>query len=124
MLSVSDLKRTMSFYGDRLGFSIDKTAGETSPTWCTMSRDRVRIMFNQPPREEIDKLPAQAKDFQIYYFYPDDVTALHAAWKRGGLPVTDLRVTSYGMKEFELRDPDDYWLWFGQESSDTPTAGY
>ena len=25
------------------------------------------------------------------------------------------------MKEFELRDPDGYWLWFGEDTDDAPT---
>ena len=79
-------------------------------------------MFNQPPAEEMAGLPQRAKDFQVYYCYPDDVVALHQAWQQRGLPVTDLRVTEYGMREFELRDPDGYWLWFGQNTSDPPTV--
>jgi catechol 2,3-dioxygenase-like lactoylglutathione lyase family enzyme len=122
MLSVSDLKRTMSFYRDRLGFQAVNTFGDPEPRWCMMDRDGVRIMFNQPPSKEMEKLPPQAKDFQIYYFYPDDVAGLHSGWKSAGLPVTDPRVTHYGMKEFELRDPDGYWLWFGQNTSDPPTV--
>ena len=122
MLSVSDLKRTMAFYGDRLGFHVINTFGEPEPRWCMMGREGVRIMFNQPSPEEIAELPRRAKDFQIYYFYPDNVAALHAAWKQKSLSVTDLRVTHYGMKEFELRDPDGYWLWFGQETTEPPTV--
>jgi hypothetical protein len=26
------------------------------------------------------------------------------------------------MKEFELRDPDGYWLWFGQSTAEPPTV--
>ena len=122
MLSVSDLKRTMSFYGERLGFDILNSLGGPDPTWCMLGRDGVKIMFNQPPLEEMNTLPRHAKDFQIFYFYPDDVVALQTAWKNAGLPVSELRVTHYGMKEFELRDPDGYWLWFGQETSDPPTV--
>jgi catechol 2,3-dioxygenase-like lactoylglutathione lyase family enzyme len=121
MLSVSDLRRTISFYGERLGFDVLNSFGGPEPKWCMLGRDGVRIMFNQPPQDELTTLPQRAKDFQIFYFYPDDVAALHATWKTAGLPVSDLRVTDYGMKEFELRDPDGYWLWFGQETSDTPT---
>jgi len=120
MLSVSDLKRTMLFYGEQLGFDILNSFGEPEPRWCMLGRDSVRIMFNQPPQEELDTIPRRAKDFQVFYFYPDDVAALHAAWKNAGLPVGELRVTDYHMKEFELRDPDGYWLWFGQEASDPP----
>jgi hypothetical protein len=112
----------MSFYGERLGFDVLNSFGEPEPRWCMLGRDGVRIMFNQPPQDELETLPQRAKDFQVFYFYPDDVAALHAAWKSAGLPVSELRVTDYQMKEFELRDPDGYWLWFGQETSEAPTG--
>ncbi len=121
MLSVGDLRRTMAFYCGELGFQCAGTFGSPDPVWCHLKRDQVDLMFNQPPADEMADLPLRAKDFQIYYFYPDDVAALHAAWKAKGLSVTDLRVTEYGMKEFELRDPDGYWLWFGQ-STDKPAT--
>lgn len=125
MLSVSDLERTMTFYCDQLGFKVLNTStmpGETEPVWCMLGRDGVKLMFNFPGRYIETDLPRRAKDFQIYYFYPEDVAALHAAWTAKGLPVTDLRVTTYCMKEFELRDPDGYWLWFGQETKEAPTV--
>ncbi|MBR2119625.1 MAG: VOC family protein [Pseudomonadota bacterium] len=122
MLSVSDLTRSIAFYRDRLGFHVVNVFGEPEPKWCMIGRDAIKLMLNEPPRVEMDTLPLHAKNFQVYYFYPDNVAALHAAWKGDGLPVTDLRVTLYGMKEFELRDPDGYWLWFGQESNDPSTV--
>jgi len=122
MLSVSDLKRTMAFYCDRLGFHVVSKFGEPEPVWCMLKRDNVRLMFNQPPAEEMKELPLRAKDFQVYYFYPDNLVLLHAAWKAKRLPVTELRVTVYGMKEFELRDPDGHWLWFGQDTDEPPTV--
>jgi len=118
MLSVSDLKRTMSFYCDRLGFNVVNTFADR---WCMLSRDNVKLMFNQPPAQEMADATRRAKDFQIYYFYPKDVVALHDVWKKSGLAVSDLRVTIYGMKEFELRDPDGYWLWFGESTTEPPT---
>ncbi|MDO8980814.1 MAG: VOC family protein [Afipia sp.] len=122
MLSVSDLTRSIAFYRDRLGFHVINVFGDPEPKWSMIGRDDIKLMLNEPPREEMDTLPPHAKNFQVYYFYPDDVAALHATWKDDDLAVTDLRVTAYGMKEFELRDPDGYWLWFGQESSDPPTV--
>jgi catechol 2,3-dioxygenase-like lactoylglutathione lyase family enzyme len=122
MLSVADLARTIGFYCDELGFRCTGQFGDPDPVWCFLERDGVALMFNQPPAEEMTGLPQRAKDFQIYYCYPDDVVVLHQAWQQRGLPVTDLRVTEYGMREFELRDPDGYWLWFGQNTSDPPTV--
>ena len=49
----------------------------------------------------------------IYYFYPEHVVALHAETKQKALPVSDLRVTCYGIQEFEVRDPDGHILWSG-----------
>lgn len=117
LLSVADLRRTMDFYCNELGFTVANTStmpGETEPVWCMLRRDSVSLMFNFPGSYINNDLPRRAKDFQIYYVYPDDVRALHAAWKAKGLAVSELRVTTYGMREFELRDPDGYWLWFGE----------
>ena len=122
MLSVTDLARTIAFYCDQLGFRCVGKFGDPDPVWCHLVRDDVDLMFNAPPAAEMTELPRRAKDFQIYYCYPDDVIALHASWKARQLPVTDLRVTDYGMKEFELRDPDGYWLWFGQSTTEPATV--
>jgi len=122
MLSVADLGRTIAFYCDELGFQCAQTFGDPNAVWCHLKRDGVELMFNRPPAAEMAELPLRAKDFQIFYFYPDDIVAQHTAWKAKGLPVTDLRVTTYGMKEFELRDPDGYWLWFGQSTTEPATV--
>jgi catechol 2,3-dioxygenase-like lactoylglutathione lyase family enzyme len=121
MLSVTDLGQTIGFYRDELGFNVTNSFG-SPPVWCFLERDGIALMFNQPPAAEMAELPRRARDFQVYYCYPDDVVALHQAWRQKGLPVTDLRVTVYGMREFELRDPDGYWLWFGQSTGDPPTV--
>jgi len=41
---------------------------------------------------------------------------------RRTLAATDVRVTVHGTMEFEVRDPDGYGLWFGQESGQRPTV--
>jgi predicted lactoylglutathione lyase len=122
MLAVTDLRATMAFY-QRLGFKVTGMFGEPEPVWCEVARDGLALMFNAPPRAEVERdVPAKSRGYQIYYFNSDDVAGLHAAWKNAGLAVTDLRVTMYQMKEFELRDPDGHWLWFGQETDEAPTV--
>ncbi len=122
MLAVTDLPRTIRFYVERLGFNCASLFGDP-PAWCMLTRDGVEIMFNAPPREQVLRdVPAKSKDYQVFYFYPDDVVALRAELITRGVAVSDLRVTVYGMKEFEVRDPDGYWLWFGQETGEPPTV--
>ena len=121
MLSVADLARTMAFYRDKLDFKVLNTFGSPAPFWCMLGRDSVKLMFNFPGSTIETDLAQRSRDFQVFYFYPDDVRKLHAEWQAKGIAVTDLRVTDYGMREFELRDPDGIWLWFGQDTSDPPT---
>ena len=119
MLGVADLERTIAFYCGKLGFRVNNTFGSPKPVWYMLERDKVRLMFNQPPGIVIFPEP---KDRQIFYFYPEDIVSLHSAWREAGLVVSDLRVTAYGMQEFELRDPDGYWLWFGESTNEPTTA--
>jgi hypothetical protein len=42
----------------------------------------------------------------IARIHPENVVDLHAEAKRKEFQVSDLRVTFYGMKEFEVRNPD------------------
>jgi len=122
MLSVVDLPRTIRFYSEKLGFRVTSTFGDPV-VWCELHRDGVDIMFNAPPRDRVIRdVPLKSKDYQVFYINPDDVVALHEEFRSRGVDVTDLRVTIYGMKEFEVRDPDGYWLWFGQETDEPPTV--
>lgn len=122
MLGVTDLERTIGFYCDALGFRCVQRIGDPKPAWCFLERDGVALMFNQPPAEEMAEEVGRPKDLQIFYLYTDDVVAQHTELRAKGLAVTDLRVTVYNMKEFELRDPDGYWLWFGQHTNEPPSV--
>ncbi|MCB9846878.1 MAG: VOC family protein [Phycisphaeraceae bacterium] len=121
MLAVTDLQRTIDFYRSKLGFQLGDTFGDP-PVWCSMSRDGVEIMFNAPPADEVRAaVSARSREYQIFYINSDDVVALRDELLSHGAPVSDLRVTIYGMKEFEVRDPDRIRIWFGQETDDAPT---
>ena len=125
MLAVADLPRTIAFYTHKLGFRVMATFGDP-PVWCDLSRDGVSIMFNAPPSGDVKRdVPRCSRDYQIYYINAADASsldALHAEFRGRGVQCTDLRVTVYGMKEFEVRDPDGIWLWFGAETDEAPTV--
>ncbi len=122
MLATTDLPRQISFYTTQLGFKLTNTFGNP-PVWVRFERDGVEIMFNAPPRDHVLRdVPPKSHDYQIFYFKPSSVEALHAEYTIRGLQISPLRVTNYQMKEFEVRDPEGYWLWFGQETSEPPTV--
>jgi catechol 2,3-dioxygenase-like lactoylglutathione lyase family enzyme len=121
MLAVADLPATIRFYVEKLGFNCCGLFGNP-PVWAELERDGVAIMFNAPPRADVERdVPIKSKDYQVYYFNSEDVAALHAEFRSRGVTVTELRVTHYQMKEFEVRDPVGYWLWFGQPTDEAPT---
>lgn len=122
MFAVTDLRRTIDFYCSKLGFACGHTFGDP-PVWCDLARDGVSIMFNAPPADQVRRdVSRSSRDYQIFYFNTGDVVALHGEFASRGVAVSDLRVTVYGMKEFEVRDPDDIWLWFGQPTDEPPTV--
>lgn len=123
MLAVRDLPATRAFYVDRLGF---ECVGEFEVggrlVWCHVRREGANLMFNSPPASEFDAGNPGDKRFQIYYVHVTDVAGLHGVWKAAGVPVSDLRVTVYQMKEFEVRDPEGHWVWFGEATDEAPTV--
>jgi len=122
MLAVADLPRTMEFYCTKLGFRCRDTFGDP-PVWCDLERDGCALMFNAPPAEDVRRdVPRRSRDYQIFYINTTDVAALRDEFAARGVAVSDLRVTVYQMKEFEVRDPDGIWLWSGQPTHEPPTV--
>ena len=121
MLGVSSIRNTITFY-EKLGFKVNSTFGEGSePCWVHMEAGKAQLMFYQ--LESDCKERSAAKDDMIFYLYPEvDVVTCQQQLKTAGLSVSDLRVTVYQMKEFELRDPDNYAIWYGQETDEPPTV--
>ncbi len=123
MMPVTDIHRSIAFYQDALGFTVhDKHTDEQGQwLWCHLQSGNVELMLAFR-REGIDRAhQRQARGAIVFYFYPDDVAALHAALQQKRLAPGDLRVTFYGMKEFELKDPDGHTLWFGQPTREPAT---
>lgn len=126
MLSVVDLQRTIAFYRDALGFTLTGSfEREGATVWANLSQGAVQMMFNQVPDSWVEQRDRAARMFQIYYLYPSseaDLLRLHEKLVEQSRQVSALRVTFYGMREFELRDPDHYWLWFGSPTDAAPTG--
>ena len=126
MLNVSDIERSLKFYQKLVGFELVSPRRAVDQwRWAWIRSGTAELMLSESggPATRADQMdPAQHDGWPaIYYLYPDNVADLHAAVKRQAFQVSDLRVTFYGMKEFEVRDPDGHILWFGQETDEPPT---
>jgi len=122
MIAVQDLPAVIRFYVEKLGFNCSGLFGNP-PVWGEVERDGTAVMLNAPPAADVRRdVPRRSKDYLIHYFNSDDLAALHAEFAGRGVDVSPVRVTVYGMKEFEVRDPEGNWLWFGQETDEAPTV--
>lgn len=73
MIHVKDIRATIAFWCDKLGFSCTDTMEEGGvPPWCNLVRDHSRIMFTAGGGWE------SSMNFGCLYFHPGNVDALYA----------------------------------------------
>jgi uncharacterized glyoxalase superfamily protein PhnB len=106
LIQVRNLRESVAFYTDLLGFKIQGMFPEDEPTWAGLYSGNARIMLST-----FDGVTEPALTGTIY-LYPDD---LDTAWERlkAAVPVVESPVQrEYGMREFSVRDPNGYLLTF------------
>ena len=118
MLPVAGMTETIKFYTEALGFELGDTYEEGGTIfWCHVKRDSAELFF---VRGASDPQAAEHRRQMMFYFYPDDVVALHTCLSEGGYGPSDLEITFYGLKEFSVHDPSGYRLMFGQPTDEKP----
>jgi uncharacterized glyoxalase superfamily protein PhnB len=124
MVLCDDVQDSIEFYTGVLGFTVKSRLDDVGKTgWAFLEHGRVQLMLASPSGID-DPVKVDGKYPQaIYYFYPEDVVALRDSIIAGGHAVSDLRVTFYEMKEFDMVDPSGHVLWFGQETDEPITSG-
>jgi uncharacterized glyoxalase superfamily protein PhnB len=107
LLQVRDLRESVAFYTDVLGFTVDGMFPEDAPTWAGLTSGNARVMLST-----FDGV-AEPKLTGIIYMYPDDVDA---AWDKlkATVPIVEPIATRvYGMREFSFTDPNGYVITLG-----------
>ncbi|MEM8787598.1 MAG: VOC family protein [Pseudomonadota bacterium] len=106
---VSDYQRAKAFWTDALGFACVEEAGEPVTGFGIFRRDGARVFLVawNGPEAAYDKWRA--------YFHVTDFEA-HLAEVQGRTPLSsDPVLTEYGMREFEVTDPDGNVVCFGAD---------
>ncbi len=124
VLDVQDVDESISFYCDALGFSVyDKIVWGGRTEWALLGSGQVRLMLcaGQPPDED-----RQLASDGVFFVYLDDIEALNVYLGSKGYDIAaqgrDLKA---GSRDFYVRDPDGYVLWFSHKplkTSDTHVA--
>ena len=114
-LYVSDLKASIEFFTEKLGFSIDFVYGEP-PFYGEVSRDRVQLalrhmdeaVFKPDVREREELLSAS-----ITLATTEGIQQLFLTYQAAGVPMhQSLRIEPWQAKTFVVKDPDGNLLLF------------
>jgi len=111
-LGVSDIDRSVGFYQGFFGFEVADSYDEDGRKgWCWLRAPGAELMLQQLTADQQIRLNPAIGQSWVIYLRVDDIDALHARFKRGGFPATEITETEYGAREFFVPDPDGYELW-------------
>jgi uncharacterized glyoxalase superfamily protein PhnB len=108
MLGTNELRATVDFYKNNLGFELDELNEEWG--WCHMHKDGVNIMFTKPNKSYGGK-PLFTGSF---YIYTEDVDGLWEELKTKVTVSYPIDNFSHSMREFAILDNNGYILQFGR----------
>ena len=110
VLQVADVTRSEAFYRDRLGFESTGTWGD-GPDFCIVRRGAVTIALDRS-RDG----PVPLNQYWAAYVYVDDADALCAEFRGQGVEIVRGPEDSfYGLRDFDIRDPDGHLIAFGHD---------
>jgi catechol 2,3-dioxygenase-like lactoylglutathione lyase family enzyme len=113
-LLVSDMRRSLDFYRDVLGFTqTGYYPIESEPIRTEVRRDDVAIILYSEPVRGSDQPPTFTG---ALYVFPESIETL-ADELRGKVPFAwGPEDTDFGIREFAIRDPDGYTLVFAKRA--------
>ena len=116
LLICRDVPAALRFYTDVLGFEVrdsDDSIGNSG--FASVGNGAATVMLASPsyvpPAPKVDGKHSQS----AYYFYVSDVDALRDAVVAAGWPATECVDRFYGLREFEVVDPEGHVLLFGED---------
>lgn len=108
IFQVADLERSLSFYEEKLGFARDFVYGEPA-FYAGLCRDKVGLHLNSIGEN------ASRVGQGCLYIYCDEVDDYYGLLVERGVEVTSpLDSQPYGMRDFQVSDPDGNLVCFGK----------
>ncbi len=111
ILKSADYDRSKAFYTEKLGYTVVEEGGEP-PQFGIFDRDTSVLFVNAWQGG-----PTPVPGAWDAYIHVADVAAVQDELAAAGVEITrPLEVTVYGMREFEIQDPDGNVLCFGEDA--------
>ena len=111
VLQVADVERSERFYCEKLGFRSHGSWGE-GPDFCIVQRGRVTLALDQS--QDGGDIPTN--QYWAAYVYVEDADALCREVAGKGVDIVrGPEDMPYGLRDFDIRDPDGHILAFGHD---------
>lgn len=110
VLAVSHVSESVEFYCFKLGFDLVDTYGNP-PYYAEIKRDDAQSLML------LDQRTADSPTGHVSLaFYSNDIDTLYEEFLSKGVPIKEpLENKAYGMREFQIEDPDGYLIVFRQK---------
>ncbi len=109
-IPVRDLKETINYYRDQLGFSEEWLWEDTD---AGIRRNDLRLLFMYDP-EFVSKINSSGRHFEICWFV-NGVEEIYSEYQNKNVNiVSPLELKPWGVKEFTVEEINGYWLRIGQ----------
>ena len=127
---VTDIRKTVEFYQNTLGFSLVMAVPETQDGieqtlldnkeyyYVVMQRDDVEFMFERSDKYLSDADFLKTKSIGASVSFYMEVTGIEDFYneiKRKKVETTELKLMWYGMREFYMKDINGYVLGFAEK---------
>jgi len=105
-LPVRNLRSTLDYYRDQLGFSDEWTAGTRDGG---IRRDHLRLLFAED-ENFVNDMNNSDHRLPLLWFV-EDIDAIYQEFKNRGIALADdLRTHPYGLREFAFIDINGYYI--------------
>jgi len=118
-LKVENVKNTMTFYQEILGFNIIMTLPKENPAWALLQNNNITIMFQQKKNfeEEYPQLKNPIGGSLSFFIKITQLDNFYNQIKNKVKIIKTPHITPYNMKEFAMEDCNGYLLVFAEEQS-------
>ena len=105
-LPVINLRQTLDYYRDTLGFYEEWTEGKTDGG---IRRDEMRMLFGEDPNH-VQKINTGTSRLNLMWFV-DNIEEVYKEYQERGIEiVSPITAYSYGLREFAFIDINGYYI--------------
>lgn len=115
-LAVKDVKKSVEFYRDSLGFQVGMTFPDAAnPEYADLSKDGMVLMFIPAKDVGVGSGEKVGIGVNLYMQIDGDIDEYYAAVKGKGVNiVANIKDEPFGIRDFTVEDIDGYVLTFNQ----------